>query len=131
MGQTVPRPTSLPIVTTHTPVYPPNHSPPYRHNHTRSHQPIKHSMAFSAPKPPPKPVKCVRKGCNKCLFCYRISAKCECSSELKATDPPGVMYGWCVKCREKYHQEYGTLCGNNCTYCGGGIEDNSPAAAIA
>ena len=127
-------------------------------------------------------------GCNKCLHCAKISAKCECSAELKvpaavlnvvifrssififyynnddylfdyyvpadvfsvvtfrtsiliftvnwllwaspcdyycdppllsschkkslmiccwqATDPPGIMYGWCTKCRDKYPEEY-------------------------
>jgi len=88
-------------------------------------------MPFSGQKPPPKPIKCVRKGCNKCLFCYKISAKCQCTAETKATEPPDVMYGWCPKCRDKYSTEYAQLCGNNCTYCGGGIEDNYPAAAIA
>ena len=153
-------------------------------------------------------------GCNKCLHCAKISAKCECSAELKvpadvlsvvtftspsvistvnwlswgstcdyycdppllsschrkslmiyccwqATDPPGIMYGWCTKCRDKYPEEYtwvvfifilrvglilileatsifhsvscsdfpcSNLTGNNCTYCGGSIEDNYPPA---
>ena len=79
----------------------------------------------------------------------------------QATDPPGIMYGWCTKCRDKYPEEYtwvdlifilrvdlilflratsifhsvsssdfpcSNLTGNNCTYCGGSIEDNYPPA---
>ena len=47
---------------------------------------------------------------------------------MQATDPPEVMYGWCTKCRDKYAAEYAGLQGNNCTYCGGSIEDNYPPA---
>lgn len=90
------------------------------------------------PAPPPAPkvvaprtIKCVRKGCSKCLFCMKIAAMCECTEEDKAGDPSDVMYGWCHKCREKHTQEYKNLKGNNCTYCGGGIEDNYPPAGIA
>eukprot|EP00090_Calanus_glacialis_P026217 TRINITY_DN4116_c0_g1_i2.p1 TRINITY_DN4116_c0_g1~~TRINITY_DN4116_c0_g1_i2.p1 ORF type:complete len:114 (+),score=25.19 TRINITY_DN4116_c0_g1_i2:105-446(+) len=83
------------------------------------------------PPPPPKPVKCVRKCCGKCLYCMKITAKCECTAEDKAKDPTDVMYGWCHKCRAKYKEEYENLVGNNCTYCGGAIEDNYPPAAIA
>lgn len=91
------------------------------------------------PKPPPpdpkhlpaKLIKCVRKGCGKCLFCMKIAAMCECTEEDKKGEPSGVMYGWCHKCRDKYPDEYKNLKGNNCTYCGGGIEDNYPPAGIA
>merc|ERR1712080_627683 len=83
------------------------------------------------PAPPPKPTKCVRKGCGKCLYCMKITAMCECTEEEKAKEPTDVMYGWCHKCREKHVDEYKNLVGNNCTYCGGAIEDNFPPAAIA
>jgi len=83
------------------------------------------------PLPPPKPVKCVRKGCGKCLYCMKIAAMCECTDEDKVKEPTDVMYGWCHKCREKYAEEYKNLVGNNCTYCGGAIEDNYPPAGIA
>lgn len=82
-------------------------------------------------KEPPRPVKCVRKCCGKCLYCTKISAKCECTAETKSKEPPGVMYAWCTKCREKYPDEYANLTGNNCTYCGGAIEDNYPPVGVA
>ena len=59
------------------------------------------------------------------------------------------MYGWCRVCRDKYKEEYEGLVGwvlstlslvptftidvssNNCTYCGGPLEDNYPPAAVA
>ena len=65
--------------------------------------------------------------CSKCLYCNKISAKCECTEEdkvrgtnstvtwtgscLKAKDPVDVMYGWCQKCRAKYKEEYEDLVG--------------------
>lgn len=58
------------------------------------------------------------------------------------------MYGWCVKCRTKFQDKFAALRGwaasspiitrlfivtffrNNCTYCGGDLEDNYPPAAL-
>ena len=74
------------------------------------------------------PVRCLSyfQCCNKCLYCNKISAKCECRAEdkvrrprqarvflfsLQAKDPAGVMYGWGGKCREKYKEEYDNLVG--------------------
>ena len=69
------------------------------------------------------PLQC----CNKCLYCMKITAKCECTPEDKVThhhlhhhpkisffqakDPVDVMYGWCHKCRAKYKEEYENLVG--------------------
>merc|ERR1711994_403818 len=82
------------------------------------------------PKQPPKTVKCVRKGCGKCLFCLKIMVLCECKEEDKAGEPKNVMYGWCSKCRNKLPDDYKKLVGNNCTYCGGAIENNYPPIGL-
>ena len=76
----------------------------------------------------PTPVRCLSyfQCCNKCLYCNKISAKCECTAEdkvrrlaswvflcccVEAKAPADVMYGWCGKCREKYREEYDNLVG--------------------
>ena len=49
---------------------------------------------------------------------------------VQAGEPQNVMYGWCGKCRVKYEDKFQALRGNNCTYCGGDLEDNYPPSAI-
>ena len=74
------------------------------------------------------------------------------STMLQEGQPENVMYGWCVKCRLRYQEKFQALRGwgkpnpklesqpqcriridvrTACTYCGGSLEDNYPAAAIA
>ena len=36
----------------------------------------------------------------------RIEALCECSAEDKKGEPRDVLYGWCLKCRAKFPQDY-------------------------
>ena len=36
----------------------------------------------------------------------RIEALCECTEEDKKGEPRNVMYGWCLKCRAKFPQDY-------------------------
>ena len=37
---------------------------------------------------------------------YRIEALCECSAEDKKGEPRNVLYGWCLKCRAKFPEDY-------------------------
>ena len=39
-----------------------------------------------------------------------------------------VLYGWCSKCRLNHAGEYKKVAHSQCTYCGGDVEDNYPAA---
>ena len=41
-----------------------------------------------------------------CYVTFRIEALCECSPEDKKGEPRNVMYGWCVKCRAKFPEDY-------------------------
>eukprot|EP00090_Calanus_glacialis_P012335 TRINITY_DN20851_c0_g1_i1.p1 TRINITY_DN20851_c0_g1~~TRINITY_DN20851_c0_g1_i1.p1 ORF type:complete len:116 (-),score=21.48 TRINITY_DN20851_c0_g1_i1:24-371(-) len=75
-------------------------------------------------KRPYRRIKCARKGCGKCLYCLKITALCTCTDEDKAGEPRNVLYGWCVKCRSKYPDDYNRVIGTQCTYCGADVEDS-------
>ena len=45
------------------------------------------------------------------LFVSRITALCSCTPEDKEGEPKNVLYGWCVKCRSKYPEDYSKVIG--------------------
>merc|ERR1719270_1443855 len=75
--------------------------------------------------------KCARKGCGKCLYCYKHISECICTEEQKSAPPKDVLYGWCTKCRQSHKTMYKRVEGSNCTYCGGDIEDNFSSCGLA
>merc|ERR1712223_652406 len=74
------------------------------------------SINMDLSRRPPVRVKCARKGCGKCLYCLKIEALCECAPEDRKGEPKNVMYGWCVKCRGKFPEDYKKLVGNPLCY---------------
>ena len=45
------------------------------------------------------------------LIVCRITALCSCTPEDKEGEPKNVLYGWCVKCRSKYPEDYSKVIG--------------------